>query len=212
MKSPFVSVLLPVYNEAKSISKLYTELKIALIDIDHELIFINDGSTDSSFIQIQKYARGAIIISLPHQGKWKALEQGYGHAHGNVIVTCDSDLQDDPKEMRRLLEYAKKYDVVSGWRKSRQDSLLKRIAAQLGSTVFGFHDMNSSLKLFKREVFEKLPKEKSLLRFSLYFAKRSGLKVIEVPVVHRRRKFGKSKFGVTKYVGILYDALRIQFL
>jgi glycosyltransferase involved in cell wall biosynthesis len=169
---------------------------------------------------------GSIRILSFHspQGKWAALRAGFKAAQGQIIITSDSDLQDNPKEVIKLLRLAipirdrHSYDLVSGARINRFDPLYKVIISKAGNllasflTGYRFHDLSSPFKIYKREVLENIPQEGSLLRFSTLFARKLGYKVAEVPIIHRPRLYGKSKFGVVKYLRIIYDLILILLL
>ncbi len=207
------SILIPTFNEAESLPSLIGELSKVMNKKDHEIIIINDGSTDKTRQVLAKLKKDKLVVL--HQirnGKWHALREGIKNAKGEIIVTMDADLQDNPEDLKKLLLHARKFDIVSGWRKERQDSFYKVLISKLGSRLLGFEDLNSSFKLYHRQVLDQLPKDGSLLRFSLLFAKDLGFKVIEIPLSHRKRQFGKSKFGLEKYLRILYDLALIKLL
>jgi glycosyltransferase involved in cell wall biosynthesis len=189
----------------------------------YEIIAVDDASSDGSPAVLdllkRKILQLRIIRFRLHKGKWAALEAGFGAARGEIIITCDSDLQDDPREVIALIAKIEAgYDLVSGRRKNRKDLLYKVWISKLGnrlvSLVYGyrFHDLNSPYKIYKRHVLESIPKHGSLLRFSMLFAKNLGYKVCEVPVNHRARLYGKSKFGVIKYGRILFDLVLVILL
>lgn len=192
-------MILPAYNEAEALPQIKAEVMHAMRRMSYEIIVVDDGSTDGS--------DGDIKIS--HQGKWAAIRAGLAKARGNIIITMDADLQDDPRELPKLLRLIPVYDVVSGWRKSRKDVLYKRVISGIGNTLVGYHDLNAPMKVYKRHVLAQLPTHGSLLRFSLLFARKLGFTIKEVPVRHRPRLYGTSKFGVLKYIRILYDLVLV---
>ncbi|MBI3380344.1 glycosyltransferase family 2 protein [Candidatus Gottesmanbacteria bacterium] len=164
-------------------------------------------------------SRRLLVIRLSSpQGKWAALREGIKVAKGEIIITSDSDWQDDPKEVKELLAKLKSHDLVSGWRKVRHDPFLKILISRGGNYLVSilykkdFKDLNSPFKVYRRNVVESIPKDGSLLRYSMLFAHKMGYKTIEVPVTHRPRIYGKSKFGVIKYLRIIYDILLIFLL
>lgn len=203
MKKPVYSIILPVRNEARSLPQLIREIKSAMRGTSYEIIAVDDGSTDGT--------KGTFKIS--HQGKWAAIRAGLARSKGNVIITMDADLQDDPKEVPKLINKLDEgYDLVSGWRKNRQDPVYKIVLSRLANAIYHFHDFASSMKVYRREILEELPREGSFIRYSYLFAHNLGLTITEVPVAHRPRIYGTSKFGIVKYVRILYDLLLIVLL
>lgn len=217
------SLLLPVRNEDESLKLLFDQIHTAMKGKSYEVIAVDDASEDttlSNLREIGKFYKPLKVVHFKkHQGKWGALEAGYGISKGKFIITMDSDLQDDPSEISNLLEkLGEGYDVVSGWRKNRKDPYYKVLISKIGnsfvSAVYGykFYDLNSPFKVYRRDVFESLPKTGSLLRFSVLFAKNLGFKVAEVPVDHRARIHGKSKFGIVKYARIIYDLILVMLL
>lgn len=223
MKNPTYSVVLPVYNEATALPQLIREITDSMKKMSYEVIAVDDGSTDRSHEILEKISQDdphlAIIHLKKHQGKWAALRTGIAKAHGDIIITIDSDLQDDPKEIPKLLKKLNQgYDVVSGWRKNRQDAKYKILFTKLANVIIShsthhhFHDFSSPMKAYRRTALNELPKQGSLLRYSLLFTQKLGLVSAEVPVHHRLRTFGTSKFGPMKYLRILYDIVLIFLL
>ncbi|MBI2039462.1 glycosyltransferase family 2 protein [Candidatus Microgenomates bacterium] len=223
MATVVYSWILPAKNEAFSLPQLIKEIRQTMQNKAYEILTINDASTDNSGATLKaltsQIPQLKILSFKSHQGKWAALRAGFEVAKGEIIITCDSDLQDDPKEVNKLLaKFSQGYDLVSGWRKIRHDTFYKVAISRLGNwlastlTSHRFHDLNSSFKVYQRRVLNYLPKEGSLLRFSLLFAHKLGYKVAEVPVNHRPRLFGKSKFGIIKYLRIIYDLILILLL
>ena len=223
MKPIVYSWILPIKNEAESISQLFKEIKKVMSGRRFELIAINDASKDNT-LSILKSLNSQTpqlkIIHFPtHQGKWAVLLAGFKASKGQVIITSDSDLQDDPKEVKKMIEKINSgYDLVSGWRKIRHDAFYKVLISRLGNILASyltgrhFKDLNSSFKVYRREILDNLPNQGSLLRFTCVFANKLGYKVAEVPINHRPRIFGKSKFGIIKYLRILYDLILISLL
>ncbi|OGE42241.1 hypothetical protein A3B45_04405 [Candidatus Daviesbacteria bacterium RIFCSPLOWO2_01_FULL_39_12] len=218
------SWILPVKNEDQSLPQLITEIGRAMKKRSGwEIIAINDGSEDLSPITLTYLSSLTPQLKLINfrtaQGKWAALRAGFEVARGRIIITSDSDLQDDPLEVNKLLAKINHgFDLVSGWRKIRYDSSYKRWISRFGNQLAAilsgqpFLDLNSSFKVYKREVLAEIPKHGSLLRFSLLFAKKLGFKVCEVSVNHRPRTYGKSKFGLVKYLRIIYDLILVMLL
>lgn len=223
MKRPNYSWVFPVYNESESLPQLVNEIKNAMKGKAYEILAVDDGSVDQSqkvLRVIQKNSPELHILSLgTHEGKWTALGVGIGAARGDIIITIDSDLQDNPTEITKLLDKINGgYDLVSGWRKNRVDQTYKVFISQLGNwcvsflTGKKFYDLNTPFKAYRSNVIHQIPLPGSLFRFSLLFAQKLGFKVIEIPIVHRPRLWGSSKFGFIKYIRILYDLLLVLLL
>ncbi len=223
MRQVQYSWILPIKNEALSLPQLFKEITQVMKGKNYEIIAINDASKDSTSTALKsltvKIPQLKIINFRTHQGKWTALSAGFKASQGQMIITLDSDLQDMPSEFPELLlKLNQGYDLVSGWRKIRIDPIYKvgisRIGNWLASTLTGhqFKDLNSPFKVYRREVLESLPKEGSMLRFTMLFSSKLGYKVIEVPVNHRARIYGVSKFGLVKYLRIIYDLMLVQLL
>lgn len=219
----FYSLIIPVKNEASSLPQLFQEIKKAMGKREFEIIAVDDASTDTSRTTLTSLTSQTPQLKIVHfnlpQGKWAALRAGFSQAMGNIIITMDSDLQDDPSQLPKLLNKLDSgYDLVSGWRKIRHDPLYKVLISRLGNLLAStltkqhFYDLNSPFKVYKREVLENLPNMGSMMRFSMLFAQRLGYKVCEVPINHRPRTFDKSKFGVVKYLRIIYDLILVLLL
>lgn len=196
------SIVLPIRNEDASLPQLFAEIEQTFRRKRYEVIAVDDASGYTD-----------------HFGKWEALRTGIARARGDVIITLDSDLQDDPRELPKLINTLNEgYDIVSGWRKDRQDDWYKITISQLGNSMISlfahkkFYDLNAPMKVYRRKALMGLPREGSLLRFSLLFAHTLGYRTAEISVRHRRRLYGTSKFGLVKYFRILYDSLLIFFL
>ena len=223
MTQTVYSWVLPIYDEAKSLPQLISEIQKVMTGKSYEIIAVNDVSEDNTPTTLKsltsRIPQLKVINFKLHQGKWAALSAGFQASQGQTIITLDSDLQDDPGEVKKLLNKLKQgYDLVSGWRKMRHDPFYKVIISKLGNwlastlTNHNFKDLNSPFKVYRGEVLESLPKQGSLLRFTMLFADRLGYKVAEVPVNHRPRLYGKSKFGIVKYLRIIYDLILILLL
>lgn len=221
MKKPFYSIILPIRNEDESLPQLFDEIARAMRGYAHEIIAVDDASEDTSLPTLRRignqYAPLRIIHMPRHLGKWAAIRAGIGISRGDVIVTIDSDLQDNPNDIPRLVRKLHEgHDVVSGWRKYRRDPAYKVVISRLGNmlisllTKHAFRDLNAPLKAYRREVLMAIPHEGSLLRFSLLFTHKLGYRTKEIPVTHRRRLYGASKFGLVKYVRILYDLVLVE--
>ena len=219
-----LSIIIPIYNEVESLDSLFKELSNLFADESAtEIIFINDGSTDKTLStleeKIKNYSTWKIINLYRNYGKSVALQSGFDTAKGEIIATMDADLQDNPKEIYRLIdELDKGYDVVSGWKKNRKDPFEKKIA----SKIFNFfvrifsgliiHDSNCGIKVFKREVTEMLTLYGGRHRYIPLLAHQKKFLISEIVVDHRERKFGVSKYGMKRYSDGFFDFLTILFL
>ncbi|MDP8253392.1 MAG: glycosyltransferase family 2 protein [Candidatus Kaelpia aquatica] len=204
-----ISFVIPVYNEEENIPILYEELKglINSAAIESEIIFIDDGSTDNSLDIIKSIKREDQTVEVlsfeKNYGQSSALKVGFDRASGDIVVTMDSDLQNDPTEILKLLPYLEKgYDVVSGWRKNRADSFKKKFASKIANSIRNkiikddIKDTGCMLKVYRRDVLAKIEMFRGFHRFLPSLLKLHGASVIEVEVNHRKRKFGKSKYGI----------------
>ncbi len=221
-----ISVVVPIYNEQENISELYRELTAVLSSLnqDYEIIFVDDGSIDSSLEILKglKKANSHIkILSLDkNYGLSTAIAVGIEKAQGDIIVTIDGDLQNDPEDIPKLLGYIHQgYDVVSGWRKNRKDPLVKKISSKIANfirnklTSEDIKDSACMLKAYKREYIKKIKFYRGWHRFLPTLLKMEGAKVIEIEVNHRPRKYGKSKYGIkNRFIKPLIDALVISWL
>ncbi len=202
------SVVLPVHNEEGNLPALWAELRAALDTLGRrsEVIFVNDGSTDGSGAILDRLRaedpRVRVIDHDRNHGLTAALDCGFRHARGAVIAMLDADLQNPPSELLRLYALLPDADMAIGWRKERRDSFVKRVSSKVGNgyrnwrTNETVHDTGCALKVFKREVIERVKLWKGLHRFLPTLARMEGFKVVEIPVAHRPRASGKSHFGV----------------
>ena len=221
-----VSIVIPLLNEEESLEQLYQRIAGALnvIDRPFEIIFVDDGSTDRSFQilkQLQKQdPRVQIIRFRRNFGQTAAFSAGFAQARGEVIITMDADLQNDPADIPLLLDKIDEgNDVVSGWRAHRQDRFLDRklpsmIANRLISSMTGvrLHDYGCSLKAYRSEVVKNIRLYGEMHRFIPALASWMGVQVAEVPVHHEARKFGKSKYGLNRIIKVFLDLLTVKFL
>ncbi|MBO8473136.1 MAG: glycosyltransferase family 2 protein [Bacteroidetes bacterium] len=224
-----LSIVISIYNENESLEELVTWIRRALenrID-DYEIIMVDDGSTDGSWDTISRMSEkyGFLIKGISFRrnyGKSAALYCGFAAASGDVVVTMDADLQDSPDEIPELYRMIREegYDLVSGWKKHRLDNkLTKNIPSKIYNatarriTGIRLHDMNCGLKAYRNEVVKNIEVYGEMHRYIPYLAKNAGFtKIGEKEVVHRKRKFGKSKFGVNRFVNGYLDLLSLWFL
>jgi glycosyltransferase involved in cell wall biosynthesis len=224
---PTFSIVVPVYNEADSLPELLSGIERALSPFDgsYEVVFVDDGSTDGSFEKLQSMsqadARIRVFSFRRNLGKSPALLCGIQKARGRYILTMDADLQDDPANLRAMHDQliAERADIVSGWRKDRQDNLLKLVSSRIFNRLmirllFGssFKDMNSGLKLYKAEVAKELRLYGGMHRFIPLIASEMGYRVAECPVRHNERKYGRSKYSPGKILTEMPDLLTVFFL
>ena len=219
------SLVVPVFNEEESLRALYGEIvEVATaLDAEIELIFVDDGSTDSSWSIISELAsQDARVRGIRFRrnfGKADALDVGFRSATKPIIITLDADLQDDPHEIPEFLELLDSgYDVVSGWKKRRHDPwhkvLPSRVFNKLVSWLTGvkLHDHNCGMKCYRREIFDEITLYGELHRFVPVLAAARGFKVGEKVVAHRARKFGASKYGFTRFIKGFLDLLTVKFV
>jgi len=218
-----ISTVIPVYNEIDSLHPLYREIAALPDEGRHEIIFIDDGSTDGSGRVLREIADGdprvRVISFYRNYGKAAALAAGFEAAAGDVIATLDADLQDDPSEipaMAALLDQG--WDLVSGWKKVRRDPLRKRLPSKLFNSVVRLmtgvpiHDSNCGLKVYRAEVAKTMEIYGGLHRYIPALAKYKGYKVTEKVVQHRPRQYGKTKYGLARYLHGLLDLFTVLFI
>jgi glycosyltransferase involved in cell wall biosynthesis len=220
-----ISVVVPVHDEERSVQPLYEELRAALDPLGRrwEAVFVDDGSTDGSFAALTRLhadAENVKVVRLRRNfGKAAALAAGFRHAVGDVVVTIDSDLQDDPAEIPRLLaKLDEGFDLVSGWKTQRRDPLSRRIPSRIFNGVVGrvsglrLHDLNCGLKAYRAEVVRNLRVYGELHRFLPVLAHDRGYRIAELPVNHRPREHGRSRYGVERYLRGFLDFLTVWFM
>jgi dolichol-phosphate mannosyltransferase len=222
---PQLTVVVPIYNEEESITLLLENLigQLEMIDRSYEIIAVNDGSRDRSqdvlATAAARYLRLKVIQFRQNAGQTAALMAGIDHASGDVIVTIDADLQNDPRDIPLLLtKLDEGYDVVSGWRQDRQDAairrnLVSRVANRIISRLSGvpLHDYGCTLKAYRKEVLQGMRLYGEMHRFVPIYASWMGAKVVEIPVRHHARKFGASKYGLGRVFKVLLDLLVVKF-
>jgi glycosyltransferase involved in cell wall biosynthesis len=220
-----ISVVVPVYNEEPSLRDLVDELTGVLDALADtwEVIVVDDGSTDGTFAtltQLNAERPGVRVVRLRRNaGKAAALDAGFAEAEGDVVVTLDGDGQDDPGEIGALLaKLDEGYDLVSGWKSTRRDPLVRRLVSKVFNAVTGrvsgvrLHDMNCGLKAMRSEVLEDVRLYGELHRFLPVLVHYRGFRVTEVPVHHRPRRHGRSRYGLERYVRGFLDLLTVTFM
>jgi glycosyltransferase involved in cell wall biosynthesis len=223
---PSVSVVIPVFNEVQSLPLLVEAIhrSLAQTGIFYEIVVIDDGSTDGSGTLVQQLAgqdpqlKG--ILLRRNYGQTAAIAAGFDYAKGSIIVTMDGDLQNDPADIPRLLERLNQgYDLVSGWRKHRQDDLLTRllpsvIANWLIGAITGvkLHDYGCGLKVYRTEVIQDMNLYGELHRFLPALAFMEGARITEIPITHSPRQFGRSKYGLGRTIHVVMDLLTVYFM
>ena len=220
-----VSVVIPLYNEEENVEVLNERLTETLRSMgsDYEIVYVDDGSTDRTMQlleELQKKDDNIVVLCLRRNfGQTAAFAAGFDFARGDVVVTMDGDLQNDPKDIPRLLELIGEYDLVSGWRKKRQDTFITRrmpsiIANWLISKVtgVGLHDYGCSLKAYRREVVKNLKLYGEMHRFIPAVASWYGVKIAEIETTHHPRLRGKSKYGISRTIRVLLDLITVKFL
>ncbi len=227
---PVVSIVVPLLNEAESLPELVQQIAAVFageLQIPYEIIFIDDGSTDGSFGVIQQLRADGTAGPLgtiralrfrTNYGKSAALSEGFKRARGRFVVTMDADLQDDPREVPRLLDALNgTYDLVSGWKQVRHDPISKTLPSKffnkVTATLTGIplHDFNCGLKAYRREVIEDIHVYGELHRYLPVLAKWAGYRIGELPVEHHARKYGHTKFGLDRFLKGFLDLLTVIF-
>jgi dolichol-phosphate mannosyltransferase len=220
-----ISVVIPVHDEERSVELLYDELRSALepLGSEWETIFVDDGSTDGTFAALTRlHSRNEnvrVVRLRRNFGKAAALVAGFDQAQGDTVVTIDGDLQDDPAEIPRLLaKLDEGFDLVSGWKANRRDPLTRRIPSRLFNLVTSrfsgvrLHDMNCGLKAYRAEVVHGLRLYGELHRFIPVLAHYRGFRIAELPVNHRAREHGRSRYGLERYIRGFLDLLTVSFM
>jgi dolichol-phosphate mannosyltransferase len=220
-----ISVVVPVQDEERSVALLYDELAAALepLEQEWEVLYVDDGSTDGTFAaltRLQAREPAVRIVRLRRNfGKASALAAGFAQAAGDVVVTIDGDLQDDPAEIPRLLaKLDEGFDLVSGWKTRRRDPWRRRVVSRAFNAVTGWlsglrlHDLNCGLKAYRAEVLRGLRLYGELHRFIPVLAHYRGFRVAELSVNHRPREHGRSRYGVERYLRGFFDLLTVTFM
>jgi glycosyltransferase involved in cell wall biosynthesis len=220
-----ISVVVPVHEEARTVALLFDELQAALDPLAQpwEAVFVDDGSTDGSFAALTRlhnlHDNVRVVRLRRNFGKAAALAAGFANAEGDVVVTIDADLQDDPAEIPRLLaKLDEGFDLVSGWKAHRRDPITRRALSRIFNWVTGrvsglrLHDLNCGLKAYRAEVVQGLRLYGELHRFIPVLAHYRGHRIAELPVNHRPREHGRSRYGVERYLRGFLDLLTVSFI
>ena len=226
MSRPYLSIVIPLYNEAESVPALHRELAAVLdtLDCSSEVIVVDDGSSDGSFEALQavheRDPRWVILRFRRNHGQTTALSAGFAKAAGEIVITSDADLQNDPRDIPRLLaKMDEGHDIVSGWRKDRKEPFLTRrlpsmLANSLISRVTGvhLHDYGCTLKAYRSVVVKNIQLYGELHRFIPAVASQIGVQVTEIPVNDRPRVYGSSKYGINRTIRVLLDLITVRFI
>ena len=220
-----ISVVVPLFNEEHSLAALYHEIA-AVLDSQpepYEVVFVDDGSTDGSMAALERLhadTTNVVVVHLRRNfGKAAALQAGFLEAHGELVVTIDADLQDDPAEIPKLLaKLDEGFDLVSGWKTRRNDPVTRRLFSRVFNWMTGvisgvrLHDVNCGLKAYRAEVLQGMRLYGELHRFIPVLAAYRGYRVAEIPVNHRARKHGRSRYGPERYLRGFFDLLSVTFM
>ncbi len=226
MTDPQLSIVIPLYNEAENVEPLYQELTAALAEVGrtYEVIVVDDGSRDDSFARLKaihaRDPRWRIIRFRRNFGQTAGFSAGFTAARGEIGITSDADLQNDPRDIPKLLaKMAEGYDIVSGWRADRKEPFLSRRLPSMmanrmisGATGVVLHDYGCSLKAYRSEVAKNVRLYGELHRFIPALASWMGVTVAEIPVNDRARRFGKSKYGLSRTFRVLLDIITVRFM
>ena len=224
--APELSLFLPVLNEEENLRPMHGKIQDALESLGKtaEVIYVDDGSTDKSLQVLKEIAaedeRVRVVSLRRNYGQTAAMSAGIDAAKGEILIPMDADLQNDPNDIARLLDKLNEgYDVVSGWRKNRKDKLIMRkipswIANSIISKIGGvpLHDYGCSLKAYRRDVIQDVKLYGEMHRFIPIYASWAGARVTEIPVEHHARTMGKSKYGISRTIKVIFDLMTIKFM
>ncbi len=217
--SPKISVVIPLFNEAGTLAELYKKLSDVMKKYSYELIFVNDGSTDNSDTELEKFRSDPAAKILTHKkrsGKSAALSTGINNSHGKIFAFIDADLQNNPKDIEMMLDkLSEGFDLVHGWRKERKDGFLRlapsRIANKIASWVTNssFHDIGCGITVIRSDVLRKIKFSEGIHRWIPIIAFKNGARCTEVIVHHNARTYGKSKYGLLRIIPVGIDILTL---
>lgn len=221
-----LSVVIPIYNERENIPILYRSLSKVLVDFGrpYEILFVDDGSQDGSHAELKALSAQdpsvKLVLFRRNYGQTAAMQAGLQHATGDVLVTLDGDLQNDPTDIPMMVRKIDEgYDLVHGWRRNRQDAWLSRkLPSKLANwlisrtTRFPIHDLGCTLKAIRREIAQELELYGEMHRFIPILAHQRGARCVEVVTQHHARKFGQSKYGISRTLRVILDLLTVKYL
>jgi glycosyltransferase involved in cell wall biosynthesis len=225
-----ISVVIPVYNEEENVRPCYQEVRAVTLKMEREmgfsteLIFVDDGSKDDTANRLSQIARTdptvKVIIFRRNFGQTAAMAAGLDYASGDIVATLDGDMQNDPNEIPRMVEALNEgYDLVAGWRKNRQDALISRkIPSRMANALISkltrvsLHDYGCTLKVMTKEIAKGIKLYGEMHRFIPALAAEMGARIKEIPVNHRARQFGQSKYGISRTVRVFLDLLTVKYL
>ncbi len=224
--NPELSLFLPVLNEEDNLRPMHVKIQESLESLGKsaEVIYVDDGSTDKSLAILRQIAaedsRVRVISLRRNYGQTAAMSAGIDAAKGEILIPMDADLQNDPKDIARLLEKLDEgFDVVSGWRKNRKDKLvMRKIPSWIANSVISYiggvplHDYGCSLKAYRRDVLKDVKLYGEMHRFIPIYASWAGARVTEIPVDHHARTMGKSKYGISRTLKVVFDLMTIKFM
>ncbi|MEW6365050.1 MAG: glycosyltransferase family 2 protein [Acidobacteriota bacterium] len=224
-ETPYLSVVIPVYNEESNVEPLHTEISSALsgLGYTHEILYIDDGSLDGTQEKLRAICAGdphvRVIVLRRNFGQTAALSAGFNHARGQIVITMDADLQNDPSDIPKLIEkLGEGYDIVSGWRYRRKDPFLRRRVPSIMAnalisltTKVKLHDYGCTLKAFRSEVVKNIRLYGEMHRFIPAVASWMGVNVAEVKVNHRKRTSGRSKYGLGRTLRVVLDLITVKY-
>jgi glycosyltransferase involved in cell wall biosynthesis len=222
-EGPLVSIVVPLYNEVTTLATLREQVATSLRGRRWELVYVDDGSTDGSYVELERlhdeFDNVRVVQLRRNFGKAAALSAGFDAARGDIVVTIDADLQDDPAEIPNLLaKLDEGYDLVSGWKCTRRDPFARRMFSRIynGTTALvtgvRLHDMNCGLKAYRTEVLQNVRLYGDMHRFVPVLAHHQGFRTTEIPVNHRPRVAGKSRYGLERYARGFFDLLTVAYL
>jgi glycosyltransferase involved in cell wall biosynthesis len=221
-----LSVVIPCYNEEESVERLLEEVHAALgpLGLSYEIVLVDDGSRDKTFSILEQRAKidpALTVVKFRRNfGQTAAMQAGFDHARGDIIATIDADLQNDPKDIPRLLDYIHQgYDLVAGWRADRKDTFVnRRLPSLLANfliswiTTVKLHDYGCTLKVMRSDVAKEMRLYGEMHRFIPVVASWMGVSIVEVKVNHRPRLFGTSKYGIGRTIRVLLDLMTVRFI
>lgn len=217
---PYISVIIPVYNEKINVKILHEKLVDVLQKLTkkYEIIYVDDGSTDSTFRVLSSFSHTKVIRFSKNFGQTAALSAGFDEAKGKIIISMDADMQNDPDDIPNFLQKIEEgYDIVCGWRSQRHDPLVKKIPSKIANLIIskvsgiGIHDFGCTLKAYKSEVVKSLNLYGDMHRFIPAVASSGGWEITELVIKHHERKFGKSKYGLSRTTKAILDLITVKF-